>query len=654
MKKRFLAILAIATALPLAGCGDKFENTIIPKPVEVTPSKGWIKSDAEPTVTVEEGFAYGDEGYILDIKPEGISITAGTEAGVFYAMQSLAQLRAEGRRIHAQRIVDYPRFEYRGVMLDVSRHFRDKEFIKKQLLMFASLKFNRFHIHLVDGAGWRFPTDSHPELNRIASWRPQEYYYDWVVEHKYCTEDTPGAYGGWYTKDDLREIVAFADSLHITVVPEIEMFGHSTEVTGVLPQLACGKAEARQDENGQWFPGQAVYCIGKEETFEFLEEILDEVMEIFPSEYIHIGGDEANKKYWKSCPDCQKRIRENHLDGVDGLQSYGIGRIEKFVNSRGRQIIGWDEILEGGLAPNAAVMSWRGEEGGRAAAAAGHKVVMTPGPYCYLDKCQGNPETEPAGFGGFLSISKVYSYDPAPETMEGREFVMGVQGNLWTELVKTPEHAEHMYYPRVFALAEVAWTPQEERDYADFAPRAIKMCKRASEMGYNVYDMSLGEEFREGSDKPESHLAQWCAVQYGTPCHERYRAAGDSTLVDGLAGGWSYGDQWQGWLNEDCVVTLDLGEVKSFSTISASFGRWSTAEIYLPEYVRYEISSDGESFEELSTIQTEEADKDRNDRKPAYRDYRWSGKAEARYIRMTGKISEDGAGWLFTDEIFVK
>lgn len=490
--KRLAVLLCTFAVAANAQAKKPVSNVIIPQPVEIQMLAGSCRADAVPVVNIVEDFEYGAEGYVLEITSRGIKITAGTAAGEFYARQSLEQLRYGAKRIPAQRIIDYPRLPWRGVLLDVSRHFRSKEFVKKQLLAMAAFKINRFHFHLVDGAGWRIQLDKYPLLTQISAWRPAEYYYDWLEKenHTYCTRNREGAYGGYYTKDDLREIVAFADSLHITVIPEIEMFGHSTEVMAVYPQLGCCGSEFVIDDKGRVEQGKAVYCLGKEASFEFLQDVIDEVLEIFPSEYIHIGGDEANKRHWKACPDCQRRIADLGLKDEDELQSYGIARMEKYINGKGRKIIGWDEILEGGLAPNAAVMSWRGEEGGRAAAASGHKVVMTPEEWCYIDRCQGNPEVDSVGFHGLLSIEKMYSYDPAPADMPGREYVMGAQANLWTEMVMRDNHCEHMLYPRIFAIAEIGWTPQESRDYLKFEPRAIELSNRLRSAGYSVYDMS--------------------------------------------------------------------------------------------------------------------------------------------------------------------
>ena len=653
---KFILSLFISLATAVSVFASPYaDEVVIPKPVKTVKLKGSCKIDAVPKVNLVQNFEYGAEGYILEITGKGIQITAGTDAGAFYAQQTLDQIvrACNGKKIPAQKVIDYPRFGYRGVMLDVSRQFFDKEFVKKQLKMFAQLKFNRFHFHLVDGAGWRIEIDRYPLLTQISAWRPMALYSEWKKkgEWKFCDRNYKGAYGGYYTKDELREIVAFADSLHIVVIPEIEMFGHSSEVTPVYPEVACGHSKFLSVGDGTYENGKSVYCIGKEKTFEFLQNIIDEVLEIFPSEYIHIGGDEANKRHWKACPDCQKRIADNHLDGEDGLQSYGISRMEKYINSKGRQIIGWDEILEGGLAPNAAVMSWRGESGGKIAAASGHKVVMSPNTYCYLDKCQGNPLKEPFGYGGFLRIAKTYSYNPAPDTLKGKEYIIGVQGNLWTEYVPTEEHVEHMFYPRTFAISEIGWTPQEMRNYDDFYPRAVAMSKYVNSQGYSVYDMTQGDDVRVGYDTDVEHLARGCNVTYLTKYSREYAKNGAAALVDGKIGGYGLGDRWQGWQGKDCSYIVDLGSEKSFSSISTTFGQWGMSQIMIPEKMTFEISSDGENYK---TVYTEDYIVDWDYIRPFYHTFTWNGKEKARYIKVTGKIDKKIPGWLFTDEIIVK
>jgi len=413
----------------------------------------------------------GTEGYNLNVDKEGIHIDAATKAGVFYGIQSMLQLTNDEGKVEGASISDSPRFEWRGFMLDVSRHFMPKEYILKVIDNLALHKMNTLHLHLTDDQGWRLEIKKYPRLTEVGAWRVNREHLHWNAREN----QKPGeeaTYGGFYSREDIREIVAYAESRFITVVPEIEMPGHTNAVLAAYPEYACTSGPFTVLPGGVW-PITDIFCAGKDRTFDFLEDVLTEVMELFPSKYIHIGGDEANKKEWESCKDCQKRIRQEGLADEHELQSYFITRMEKFLNSHGRQLIGWDEILEGGLAPNAAVMSWRGTQGGIAAAKEGHPVVMSPTSHCYFDYYQGKPELEPLAIGGFLPLQKVYSFNPVPEGLTSAEakYIIGVQANLWTEYVPGPEHADYMTFPRLSALAEVAWTPQESRDFNEFAGR---------------------------------------------------------------------------------------------------------------------------------------------------------------------------------------
>ena len=329
------------------------------------------------------------EGYRIEATADKVAITAGRGAGLFYGLQTVIQLLDAEGTIPTGTITDEPEFAYRGLMLDVSRHFFGKEFVKKQIDAIAHFKMNRLHLHLTDAAGWRIEIKKYPRLTEFAAWRSKALWKDWWFgDRLYAEEGSPEAHGGYYTQDDIRELVKYAADRYVTIIPEIEMPAHSEEVLTAYPELSCTHEPYKQ----------ADFCVGNEKVYEFLENVLTEVIELFPSEYIHIGGDEAGKASWPSCPLCQKRMKEEGLSDVNELQSYLIERIEKFLNSKGRQIIGWDEILEGGLAPNATVMSWRGTEGGLAAVNSGHKAVMTPGGYCYLDSYQDAPHTQPMAF----------------------------------------------------------------------------------------------------------------------------------------------------------------------------------------------------------------------------------------------------------------
>ena len=443
------------------------------------------------------------ESYTLSVTPQQILIRATSGAGLFYGVQTLLQLAqpsgAGSYSIASVEIEDTPRFAYRGLMLDVSRHFSTKEFIKKQIDALAYYKINRLHLHLTDAAGWRLEIKKYPLLTEFAAWRTDPTWKQWWNGgRKYVRCDAPGTYGGYYTQDDIREILEYARQHYITVIPEIEMPSHSEEVLAAYPQLSCSGEPYKNSD----------FCVGNEETFTFLENVLTEVMELFPSEYIHIGGDEAGKSAWKTCPKCQKRMKDEHLANVDELQSYLIHRIEKFLNNHGRHLLGWDEILQGGIAPNATVMSWRGEEGGIAAVTSGHRAIMTPGAYCYLDSYQDAPYSQPEAIGGYLPLKKVYSYNPVPAslTAEQAKLVYGVQGNLWVEYIPTPEHVEYMIYPRILALAETAWSAPERKSWPDFHARALSAVADLQAKGYHPFDLKKEIGSRPESLQSVSHL----------------------------------------------------------------------------------------------------------------------------------------------------
>lgn len=599
----------------------------------------WKKADIRITCGNSDS-----EAYWLRITPKGIIIEASGQAGAFYAIQTLRQIieaSADGA-LPCLSVSDEPRFSYRGLHFDVSRHFRPAAFLKKQIDAMALLKLNRMHLHLTDGAGWRMPVDSYPRLTSYAAWRPQRSWSDWCREgNRYCDSTMPGAYGGFYSKDELRDIIRYAAERNIIIIPEIEMPGHSEEVVAAYPELGCTGSS-----------GSCDLCPSKESTFAFLEQVLDETLELFPSEYIHIGGDEASKNAWRDCPDCRHRMETEGLSSVEELQSYLVKRIERYLNGHGRRMIGWDEILEGGVAPNATVMSWRGTEGGLQAIAEGHDVVMTPGEFCYLDYSQDAPFSQPASIGGYTPLEKVYSYEPAEPSLSTDDIrhLLGVQGNLWSEYITDDSHAEYMYYPRAYAIAEIGWaTP--DKDYPDFRRRALAFNDLMKAKGYNVFD--LAEEYgqRRESLTPVAHLACGAKVTYNTPYHEKYPAGGDTTLTDGLRGGWTYGDRrWQGWLG-DAEFTIDLGAIKPIHYIEASFMHSYGAWVHLPEYVTYLISNDGESFTEVATIW---CDIDSTYPKIMFKSYGTAFNGAARYIKLKAKGNPRPRSWLFTDEVIIQ
>ena len=589
------------------------------------------------------------ESYTLSVTSQRIEIRATSGAGLFYGMQTLLQLMQPASTgsysVPSVEIEDTPRFAYRGLMLDVSRHFSTKEFIKKQIDALAYYKINRLHLHLTDAAGWRLEIKKYPLLTDFAAWRTDPTWKKWWNGgRKYLRYDEPGASGGYYTQDDIREILEYARQHYITVIPEIEMPSHSEEVLAAYPQLSCSGEPYKNSD----------FCVGNEETFTFLENVLTEVMELFPSEYIHVGGDEAGKSAWKTCPKCQKRMKDEHLANVDELQSYLIHRIEKFLNNHGRRLLGWDEILQGGIAPNATVMSWRGEEGGIAAVTSGHHAIMTPGAYCYLDSYQDAPYSQPEAIGGYLPLKKVYAYDPVPAslTAEQAKLVYGVQGNLWVEYIPTPEHVEYMIYPRMLALAEVAWSAPERKSWPDFHTRALSAVADLQKKGYHPFDLSKEIGSRPESLQPVSHLALGKKVTYNSSYSPHYPAQGNTALTDGIRGDWTYGDgSWQGFISDNRLdVTIDMEKETPIHSVTAAFMQVVRAEVFLPETVIISISDDGINFTELQK-QHFEVSKETPIR---FTDISWQGEAKGRYVRYQAQAGSEFGGWIFTDEIIVK
>lgn len=417
----------------------------------------------------------GEEAYRLEISAKGIDIRGGTPAGVFYGLQTLRQLLAQyGTTLPGVQIEDAPWFGYRGAMLDCGRHFFPIDQIKTFIDMLALHKINRFHWHLTEDQGWRLEIRRYPELTRIGSQRAETV----LGNNSPAYDGVP--YGGYYTQQQAREIVAYAAERFITVVPEIEMPGHASAALAAYPWLGCAGEGYKVQTRWGVFP--EVFCAGKDSTFDFMQNVLAEVIDIFPSEYIHVGGDECPKESWKVCPACQKRIQDENLKDEHELQSYFVLRMERWLNEHGRHLIGWDEILEGGISKSATIMSWRGAKGGIAAARAGNKVIMTPNTHCYLDYYQTqHPQgNEPWGIGGYVSVEKAYSLDPYDQLDEAeRPYILGVQGNIWTEYMASLAHVQHMVLPRLAALAEVGWS-YDRRNIEDFRNR-MKIFRRLYE-----------------------------------------------------------------------------------------------------------------------------------------------------------------------------
>ena len=494
------------------------KNNIIPTPTEQTINNGYMEIKNSPEIITDYEFnsaatllkdalkklgfssekktknkvkfslnkSLNDEEYFLRINSNEIAIESSTETGAIYGFQSLNQLMSLNLsngviKLQNQVIKDSPRFKYRGMHLDVGRHMYPVDFIKKYIDGLAMLKFNNFHWHLTEDQGWRIEIEKYPELNNIGSYRDSTligHYTDkpWQFDKT--------RYGGYYTKKEIKEVVRYAEGRGINVIPEIEMPGHSQAAVSSYPEFGCTGEQVGVAP--LWGVFKEIYC-SKNETFDFLEEIIDEVVELFPGKYIHIGGDEAPKTNWKACGNCQNVINREKLKDEHELQSYFITRMEKYINSKGKQIIGWDEILEGGLAPNATVMSWRGISGGIEAAKMNHEVIMTPNATCYLDHYQAKDTTnEPLAIGGYTPIEEIYNYEPIPDELDGslHKYIIGAQGNVWTEYMKTSDHVEYMVFPRIFALSEVVWA-ENRPSFDDFKSKVIGMYPVLDKMDIN-------------------------------------------------------------------------------------------------------------------------------------------------------------------------
>lgn len=456
----------------------------------------------------------GNEGYILDIKPTRIDISANKPAGLFYAMQSLLQLLPKevessvkveqgNWTVPCMKITDYPRFGWRGLMLDVSRHYFPKESVKKYIDQLAKYKMNVFHWHLTDDQGWRVEIKSLPELTSIGAWRAPRMGTWWTREPRAPNE--PTTYGGFYTQEEVKEIVTYAQERFVTIIPEIDVPGHSLAALAAYPDLSCTGGPF--DVNvGNVFYGKEdnALCPGNEQSFVFMDKVLTELAALFPGQYIHIGGDECYKGFWKNCKKCKKRMADEKLKTVEELQSYFIKRMEKIVISKGKKMIGWDEILEGGLAPEATVMSWRGVQGGINAAKMNHPIIMTPDHNCYLDLYQGDPAGEPPTYS-MLTLRTCYNFEPVPKEVTDSSLILGAQGNLWTESVPTYRHAEYMTWPRAFALSEVCWSEKTARNWDSFIQRMEAHLARYDVANVNyarsVYDAAIVPT-KKTADKP--------------------------------------------------------------------------------------------------------------------------------------------------------
>ncbi len=641
------------------------------------------------------------EGYTIRSNEHQLSLSASTGEGLMRAIQSLRQILApafeESKTQHWSlppfEIVDAPRFEHRGLLLDVCRHFFSVEAVKKQIDLLALYRMNVLHLHLTEDQAWRLESEAFPKLNEIGSWR---------------IEKDGSRYGGYYSKKELREIVAYAEDRHIKVIPEIELPGHAQAALAAYPQFSCLGADAAISVANDWGVFKEIYCAGNDSTFLFLETILDEVMEIFPSRFIHIGGDEAPKYRWEHCAKCQARIVEEGLLDEHELQSYFIRRIEAYLNKNGRELIGWDEILEGGLSPTATVQSWRGMEGGLKALEAGNRAIMSPTSHCYLDYGLDR-----------IDVEKVYSFDPIPTGVSPVKaaLILGGECNMWTEYVPDENTLDQKIHPRMQALAEVLWTYPEKRDFADFYQRLQNHYPLLDRLSVNygpetvpatiyadVYpdsnkvfigakrnlaDLNLSVSWNDtsgpwGFDLKESGVLKVQATKAGRPYGQSisqafafhkalaaevnyqeqfstyYPAGGSLALVNGRLGSLNFRDgQWQGFAGKDVDLQLNLDSLQVIDSLAMNFYQYNNAWIFLPQKLKVYYSEDGNNWKRLGKVKPHLAPEERGQH---IERFTISKQVRAAYLRIeisSLKVVPDwheaagSSAWVFVDEIEV-
>lgn len=683
------------------------------------------------------------EGYALKSDKNGVTISANDYNGFLYGVETLRQLlplQIEAKErvgqevswvIPSVEINDYPQYHWRGLMLDVSRHFFPKEYIIKTLDRMAMLKLNVFHFHLVDNEGWRIEIKKYPKLTEIGAWREDKEHLHWNEresanrsfdkEQKTNTniaeQENKKQYGGFYTQEDIKEIVAYAQKLGINVVPEIEMPAHTMSAIASYSNLSCHKQQIRVPSGGVW-PITDIYCAGQEETFVFLEDVLKEVMDLFPSKYIHIGGDEATHTEWEKCKVCNQRMKDENLKDVHQLQSYFIKRMEKFLMNNGRTLIGWDEIIDGGLPQNAAVMNWRGIDIVKKSIEQGHDVVLTSD--FYIDKYQGLPDNEPLAIGGYVTLKSIYENELGKDKLSAEEqkYILGGQANLWAEYIISESLSEYMIFPRLFALSEINWS-NKEKNWDNFIERVKKFFPRLELMGVNyaksIYQITANiENIDDKSEKirislqseaPNSdihylidddnwdnsqkyttpievnkttkikaasfldgkphkaiyentitfHKAQGKPVTYQVPYHKNYQGKGDGTLTNILKGTKNFHDgQWLGWLGQNTSFTIDLQEKQPIERVVLGALEEQGQGIFFPISITVYTSLDGSKF-------TKVAYQDNPYKKNGYsilKGFEFNlEKQETRYIKIELKVLDKapngGDAWLFLDEVQV-
>ncbi len=692
-----------------------------PEIVEKAPESNYLVFNTDESLEAE--------AYNLTISSDAITITSNGFSGALYAMETVRQLLPPEIESPQQQdatvwsvpnleIKDHPRYPWRGLMLDVARHFFGKDYVLKTIDRMAMFKLNTLHLHLVDDQGWRIEIKKYPKLTEIGGFRVDQEDKHWDARSENSPDDK-ATYGGFYTQKDIMEIVAYAQDRGITVVPEIEMPAHVMSALAAYPEFSCFDEKIAVPSGGVW-PITDIYCPGKEKTFEFLEDVLSEVMELFPSKYIHVGGDEATRTNWEKCPHCQKRMRDEGLESTAELQSYFMKRMERLISSKERRLLGWDEILEGGIAPGATVMSWRGIEGGWEASKEGHDVVMTPN-VVYFNQYQGEPDYEPIAFGGYVPLNQVYVFDPGVDSMSiaQKKHVLGSQANLWSEFITNEKESEYMLYPRLAALSEALWTPKDNKDWARFAEKIPNLFQRFDAMGINyarsAYAVTaqselnddgsitvrlqnefpdseirytLGEDaldasslsfadslnfdgttmiktafFEDGEIVGDTltkifnfHKAVGKPVTYSPKYTDQYSGTGDNTMVNVLRGSKNFHDgQWLAWLEDDAEITVDLEKPIEISSVAVGAMENQPSGIYYPKKIEVSLSDDGKSF-----IKVGELNRDfQNNGYTKLEDFKVEFNAQkARFIKINvtnlAHPPTGGSGFMFLDEIIVE
>jgi hexosaminidase len=667
-------------------------------------------------LTVVRNDELGPEGYVLRVTPSVVTVEAGGTAGAFYGAQTILQMlpaavygRTKARvrtwTLPCVLLRDRPRYPWRGMHMDVSRHFFSKATVKKFIDGLAMHKMNTFHWHLCDDQGWRIEIQKYPRLTQVSAWRADREPLNWNVRQEQKPGE-PATYGGFYTQDDIREVVEYAAKRSITVVPEIEMPAHASAVLAAYPEFSCTGGPFTVPTGSLW-PIKDIYCAGNDQVFAFLEDVLTEVIPLFPGPYIHIGGDEADKTEWKRCPKCQARITAEKLKDEAELQSFFVKRIERFLTAKGKRLIGWDEILEGGLPPSATVQSWRGIAGGIEAARSGHDVVMSPTSHCYLDYYQGDWRTEPVAIGGYVPLSKVYSYEPTPDSLTESEakHILGTQGNLWAEFIPDQEKLEYMAYPRIAAIAEAGWTAKSLRNWDDFARRMETQMARYAHRRINAsraaftpvlrdtFDTATGVrlvrmEAEIGQDrirytrdgKPPSAASPLYASPLSLKNGETISAAvfsgstplgeirrreffvtpGEKPVVSSMtpldspytrgsltgnvrATGGSRDPEWMGVKGKDFEAVVDFGTVRQVKRLAAGFYQSPYELVFLPAAVTFEVSEDGKTYRTVKSIRSDVSPKTPQ---ALMKDFVASiPPLAARYIRMTAQSLKVCPDW---------